>query len=189
MRKVISLGLSGLMFALVSGQVFAGNIEDCDFLKDKNHPDYQPGLYGLCVAWHNADDNAADKLADKFFERAGFVVPGSEDPNTEPSFDCPCWSDVEFSAVCALGEPTNVSVNMQTGMTFAVTFVNFATFNSSNFGTLAPACSHVEQNILPPGETFINNTITNLTPDEALDCQAELDVIAMIHLNDECPEE
>jgi hypothetical protein len=188
MRKVISLGLSGLLFALISGQVFAGNIEECDFLKDKKHPDYQPGLYGLCVAWHNADDNAADLLADKFFERAGFVVPGSEDPNTEPSFDCPCWSDVEFSAVCALGEATSVVVSPQSGLVTAVTFVDFATFDANNFGTAAPACSHVEQNLVT-GEVYINNTITNLTPDEALDCQAELDVIAMIHLNNECPEE
>jgi len=35
---------------------------------------------------------------------------------------------------------------------------------------------------------YIENIIEDLSTGEALDCQAELDIIAEIHLNNECPE-
>lgn len=188
MRKLISLGLMVLLFSMFPVSAFAGNAEDCDYLKDKNHPDYAPGLYGLCVAWHNADEKAAEALADKFFNRAGFPVPGSEEPNTEPQFDCPCWDEVEFSAVCSLGEPSTVVFDASSGVVTAVTFIDFATFTAEIFGTEEANCGHVVQDLFSPGDPLLEDVQGNLSFDEALDCQAELDIIAEIHLNNECPE-
>ena len=187
MRKMISLSLMAFLFSLSSISAFAGNAEDCDYLKNKNDPDYAPGLYGLCVAWHNADEQAADKLADKFFNRAGFPVPGSEEPNSEPQFDCPCWDEVEFSAVCALGQPSVVIFDTS-GVVTAATFIDIATFTAELFGTEEANCGHVVQDLTSQGEPLIEDIQGNLSFDEALDCRAELDIIAEIHLSDECPE-
>jgi hypothetical protein len=188
MRKLISLSLMVLLFSLFSVPAFAGNAEDCNYLKDKKHPDYAPGLYGLCVAWHNADEKAADALADKFFNRAGFPVPGSEEPNSESQFDCPCWDEVEFSAVCELGQPSSLVLDMESGVVTAVTFIDFATFTAELFGTEEANCGHVIQDLMSQGDPLFEDIQNNLSPDEALDCQAELDIIAEIHLNNECPE-
>lgn len=109
MRTIVHLGLFALLFGLFSISAIAGNADDCNYLKDKNfnsqYPDYeyQPGLYGLCVAWHNADVQAKVDLGLKFEARAGFAVPGSSPPVvddpivTEPTqtvLECPCWAGV-----------------------------------------------------------------------------------------------
>ena len=63
----------------------------------------------------------------------------------------------------------------------------FASFDAELFGTDSPSCGHVVQDLLT-GEYLLENLNNDLTLDQALDCQAELDIIAEIHLNDECPE-
>ncbi len=103
MRKIISLGLFALMLSIFSGQIFAGNAEICDPLKlDPN----TKKLYGLCVAYQNANENAKIAFADAFFERAGFDVPGS-------GFSCPCWYTFGFDDVnyAVLADDTEVELN------------------------------------------------------------------------------
>lgn len=179
MRKVISLGLLALMFSLLSGQVFAGNIEECNYLKDKNHPDYAPGLYGLCVAWHNADENAADALADKFFDRAGFAVPGSEvvpDPNNEPDFYCPCWTEISFSDICSLGNTTLAFIAGSMGV---VTYINEGQGIDEFFSTDSSNCNYRGQ--FNVGDV----TLLNLG-DSGLDCRAEIETIASLFISGGC---
>ena len=57
MNKVISLGLFALMLSTFSGQLFAGDATLCDPLKQGQNK----SLYGLCVAWHHADEDAKKK--------------------------------------------------------------------------------------------------------------------------------
>jgi len=182
------------MFSLFSSQIFAGNADECNFLKDKDDPAYTPGLYGLCIAWHNADEDDAEALADKFFERAGFVVPGYpvvpdiNDDEQDLTFDCPCWDGVELLSVCALGQ-ARVTVDAQTGEIIGATFLNLVSFTAEGFGTGEGHCAHVIQDLITNNYLYENyNNDQPLTADEALDCQAELDIIAEIHLNEECPD-
>jgi len=106
MRKFFALGLLALLLGLFSISAFAGNAAECDYLKDKEdnpeHPDYeyQPGLYGLCIAWHNADEEARVALGEKFLERAGFEVPGSES-----GLQCPCWKGVVLEDIEGQASP------------------------------------------------------------------------------------
>jgi hypothetical protein len=109
MRKIISLGLFALMLSIFSGQVLAGNADAsaCKNLKDRNLDDYVPALYGLCVAWHNADENARDQILANFMKKAGTSLddpgmPGWVDPNKrdEPEvMTCPCWAGVVLEDV------------------------------------------------------------------------------------------
>jgi len=186
MRKSIVLGLLALAFGVFGSSAVAGNIEDCEFLKDKNHPDYAPSLYGLCVAWHNADEDDKDALADKFFDRAGFEVPGSEPPGSEippeePDFSCPCWSEVTFEDICALGAPSIVLPGVQVSFNDGITFEGFL----SPTGTMA--CRHTVEE--PVGYNVLDILITTLTAEEALDCQAERDIISVLYLDPLCTDQ
>jgi hypothetical protein len=96
MSKLVSLGLLALSVGFLSNTAFAGNdgVAACDYLKDKDSSYYMPSLYGLCVAWHNADEDARGDLADKFEQRAGYLPPGppAPPPTTPVLLDtCPCW--------------------------------------------------------------------------------------------------
>jgi hypothetical protein len=99
MRNVVSLGLLALSMGFIANPALAGNVEDCEPLKQSG----QKSLYGLCVAWHNADEDAKDAIAEKFYERTGYSyrVPGSETREPDPEPDpvvCPCTDGVDTSA-------------------------------------------------------------------------------------------
>jgi len=89
MRKIISLGLFALMLSMFSSSAFAGNVEDCEFLKDGN---YSKGLYGLCIAyWNTTNAKAQEKILANYDKKAGPddpVMPGTEDEVVP----CTCWS-------------------------------------------------------------------------------------------------
>lgn len=114
MRKLFSLGLFALILSISSNTAFAGSVGDCGFLKDKSLQDYVPGLYGICVAWHNAsangDDNALAALEEKWSKKGGEgPIPGSEN-DTGPDagqqwFECPCIAQLDRDYVCNLGTP------------------------------------------------------------------------------------
>jgi hypothetical protein len=179
MRESIILGLLALAFGIFGSTAFAGNVEDCEFLKDKSHPDYAPGLYGLCVAWHNADEDAKDELADMFFDRAGFEVPGSDEPEDPPDFLCPCWDELTFEDVCALGAPLTVTPGVQVQFNDGITFEGFLSPNGST------ACRHTVQD-LSDGSFLLDELILGLDAEAALDCQAERDIISVLYLDPAC---
>lgn len=92
MRKIITSSVLILLFSLFSGSVFAGKIEACENIK--HDPAYK-GLYGLCNAYWNANENAQDKILAKFEKKAGPDgpgMPGLVDPEPEPVV-CPCWAE------------------------------------------------------------------------------------------------
>lgn len=95
MRKIITSSVLILLFSLFSGSVFAGKIEACENIK--HDPAYK-GLYGLCNAYWNANENAQDKILAKFEKKAGPDgpgMPGLDDTVPEP-VACPCWVDGEL---------------------------------------------------------------------------------------------
>ena len=91
MRKTISLGLFALMLSIFSSQVFAGKIAVCEDIKD--NPDYK-GLYGLCNAyWNEDDEDARAQIYANFVKKAGPEGQPMPEPDAKKPEDvtCPCW--------------------------------------------------------------------------------------------------
>ena len=117
MRKLISLGLLAIFLSFVASPVFAGDVDECEKqLKGIS----SPGLYGLCVAYHNAgSSNAMDRILENYNKKKG---PGDPDmPGTGESVPCPCWTvDQIATAICkadpfvysSTGDP-NIAVYLQ----------------------------------------------------------------------------
>ena len=181
MRKIISLGLFALMFSMFSSQVFAGSVDACEPLKkDKS----KSGLYGLCVAWHNADDKAKDKIADNYFKKSrGFTVPGAD------VFDCVCWNDFSYAEVCDIANsPTAIAVSGKN----AITILDYPEGVATGFGADEYSCAlfvfdmNLGQEVEPslaldfPTEPGIEG--------EAVDCMSEVLVISTFRNNEVlCP--
>lgn len=170
------MGLFALMISIFSSQLLAAKTAECDGVTKKN------GLYGLCVAWHSADDKAKDKIAAKFFDRARYPVPGSEDPEPEPDpeptpdFFCPCWTDVSMADVCSLGNPSSA---LLMGFINVVTWVDDLNgvdefFSADEFGCIYD------------GQFAAQQVLDNLTDDEKLDCLAEIESIAAMYNGGSC---
>ncbi len=168
MRKFVTSGLLVLSFSLLANPVFAGNEGLCESLRDNQIR----ALYGLCVAWHNADDDTKGFIAQKFRERFGEEVPGSEatlpdDPATGQDFYCPCWEEVSITDVCALGAP--IAVNVGEGFGLAA-FRDLINFRLEGFGTNAgeTACAHSIQDMSDASHILLVSQ-TSLTFEEILD--------------------
>lgn len=185
MRKMIALGLLALCLVGFSSATFAGGVEDCVDLKQSG----LKSLYGLCVAWHNADDDAKDFIAQKFRERFGEEVPGSEatlpdDPETGQDFYCPCWEEVSITDVCALGAPITANVGEGFGL---AAFRDLINFRLEGFGTNAgeAACAHSIQDMSDASYILLVSQ-TGLTFEEILDCQSEVEAIATMYISGNC---
>jgi len=192
MRKMAYLGLLALFLSFLSSGVLASNAAECDVLKDPGHDLYAPTMYGLCVAWHNANENARVAIGDKFYDRAGFAVPGSPidepavpDQPEEPDFVCLCWDQLQFEDICALGEPQEMVLSP--GQYGFVTFYDGnvdAGFNGYHFDTFK-SCAHYFISESNP-ELNDGTEILDLGPEESADCQAELETIATLYLDPIC---
>jgi hypothetical protein len=181
MCKLVALGLLALSMGFFANPAFAGNVEDCESLKQSG----EKSLYGLCVAWHNADPEAKDGLAEKFFDRAGYPVPGSEDPEPPPAdFTCLCWDDVTFASICALGAPESVLSFPEITIVTFDGLIEFTTdtYASDSFG---PGCAHT---ILDDGtgEQYIYDVMGGLTEEQALDCMSEVLEISTLYNSGGC---
>lgn len=162
------------MISIFSNQLLAAKTAECDGVTKKK------GLYGLCVAWHNANDKAKGKIAAKFFGLAGFALPGSEDPVKEPEptpdYFCPCWTDVSMADVCSLGSPTAAVL---------MGFINVVTWQDELTG-VDEFFSADEMGCIYEGQFAAQQVLDNLTDDEKLDCLAEIGSIAAIHNGGSC---
>jgi len=89
MRKLISMSMVALLLSVMASTAVAGNAEECEFLKDG---DYSKGLYGLCIAWHNAgNDNARASIERAFEKKATGPNDPTEVPGSGPDLTtCPC---------------------------------------------------------------------------------------------------
>ena len=187
MRKMICLGLLALFLSFLSSGVLASNAADCDVLKDPEHALYAPTMYGLCVAWHNANENARVAIGEKFLARAKFPVPGSPpiEESEEPDFVCLCWDQLKFEDICALGEPQEVVLSP--GLYGIVAFFDVDIdegFNGYHFDSFK-SCTHYYPSESHP-ELYDGTEILDLGPEESADCQAELETIATLYLDPIC---
>lgn len=86
MRKIFTFSFLTVVFVLLSGPVLAGKVEVCEAIK--HDPEYK-GLYGLCNAYWNADEEGREDILRNFEKKAG---PGGPTmPGLEPEAACPCW--------------------------------------------------------------------------------------------------
>ena len=95
MRKFLVSSVLVLVTGAFAGNVFAGKIEACEAIK--SNPVYK-GLYGLCNAYWNADENARPGILENFYRKAGPKgpdMPGLNDPVPQPVV-CPCWPEGEI---------------------------------------------------------------------------------------------
>jgi len=179
MHKFTTPGLLTLSLFFLSSSAMAGNAGDCAELKDPEHNHYNPTLFGLCVAWHNADENGRDVIAQKWDKRADFPLPGSEITgarSAEQDFYCPCWADVTFDDICAWGEP--ISLGVEEGQYGYVAFSNGVIFEGLMSNTGDSSCSHIIQQY-GTGFLEVYVPLNDLSDDESLDCQAELEAIVL----------
>ena len=163
MRKIVTLGLLALLFGFLSNVGLASNSDACDVLKDPEHVNYAPTMYGLCVAWHNANEDNKDKLFDKFQERAGFPVPGSA--------GCPCWGATELQTTCSLdyhGGTYNIAGN------FGVAQFTDALVTFNQIPSLG--CTYVDN--YDNGDGITDTKFSPTTPSEAVICLA--DIVALV---------
>lgn len=173
MRTLVSMGLLALSFGFFANTSLAGSVADCEPLKQGG----DKSLYGLCVAWHSADEDARTRLADKFFDRAGYPVPGSVDPERQPEpadFECPCWSDLSYKFICELGEPAYVVLYDDPAGGFGdVDFNGVVALTIENFygDAYLKGCAHV----IREGTNVLEATVRGGLGDEAaMTCHSEV---------------
>jgi hypothetical protein len=136
MRKIISLGLFALMLSIFSGQALAGDKTACEDLKDRNLKDYAPNLYGPCVAWHNADENAKDRFADNYRRKSG----GDDVPGSASGMACPCWAGVVLEDVGKYTPAESCYLNTTNGD--FMFFSDAQDFNVQSYATDGINCIH-----------------------------------------------
>ncbi len=86
MRKLISSGVLAVLLSMLANTVFAGNVEECEALKDGA----SPGLYGLCIAYHNAGSaRAQERILNNYNKKAG---PGDPPMPGTGGVPCPCFT-------------------------------------------------------------------------------------------------
>lgn len=103
MRKIITYSVFFMLFSMFSGPVLAGKVEVCEEIKDD--PVYK-GLYGLCNAYWNAEEEDREDILRNFNKKAGPegpTMPGIDDPVLDPvgapepqTLACPCWPNAEI---------------------------------------------------------------------------------------------
>lgn len=175
MRKIISLGLLVLSMGFFSSSCFAVNVEDCDVLKADG---VTKGLYGLCIAWHNAgSEDARRRIGDMYDEKrdesAGDPpLPGSGTP------ECPCWDTALLAAASATDSPLYCeNGNMNEG-DWAVAYDDFVNY-FFDFSLTGTSCSRQ----VDAAEMSVNS----LLPAQVEICRAGLDVLIADDFSGTCP--
>lgn len=170
MRKIFTLFIVFMLFSMFSGAVFAGQIDVCEDIK--NDPAYK-GLYGLCNAYWNADsDEARESILKAFKKKAdplGVTMPGLV------SMACPCWTGLTDEQVCAMGDADYTDFGEGVG---GILYLEVAGSGMAN--ALAAFGNYCAHTLYQDGELPLyledNRELSN---SEAIDCVAELEVMAM----------
>lgn len=183
MRKIVLLGFLTVTLIVLTGSALAGNAGDCDSLTDPESSQYAPNLYGLCVAWHNADEDSKDKIAENFRKKSGGkAVPGSSD------FSCSCWQNLSYGEVgLALvdGELTELPVlfcdvsELNSNDRLFLGGSGFTQGFSAGFSNGTFGCAYLFA--APEG---ISRSIMALTEGEARVCRDELQGISSFYQED-----
>lgn len=191
MRKLITSFVLILLFSLFSGAVFAGDKGVCDENKKALQ---KAGVYGLCVAYQNADDADKPAIAAKFRERFGDDVPGfipvsfpDPDPKPGQDFYCPCFARVSFADICSYGVPSAEFATIGGAIQGGFVFFSLANGESVLFDTIEANCSygHFDVDFLPIDEEYRSaEQGTPLMDDEPFACRADLEAIGTITADD-----
>jgi len=188
MRSFICLFAVGLISAATAAPVFAGDKTDCDFLKDKESPYYQEfkGLFGLCVAYQNSDEDGREDIIRLWDKRVAEIDIPVDDlpemPNREGdsvTLSCDCWDGLSSAEICAMGvaEPY-----VNPGYGGAVYFNDFdsepqtaalfVSYDYSDYGT----CKYTYYVQGSDPVTLGENQV--LTPEQAIQCVTEIEAMA-----------
>jgi hypothetical protein len=179
MRKLISLGLLALSLSFLSNAAFAGEVAECEKIKDG----YTPGLYGLCIAYANAgNDNARRRISDNYVARAQasdltldeiFTPVGAGDP-----LECPCWTPLSLGDMTAslflIG--CNDLADVVEALFFDESIGDFAEFNAgySIYAQTVPDDSECVTKIGGSQETYTT------TPEQDALCRSDLRTLCEI---------
>jgi len=194
MRKIISLGLFALILSIFSSQVFAGKVPYCE--KEKDGLKSQ-GLYGLCNAYWNADnENVRNQILANFVKKAGTSLKEPGMPGLEPvvpdlpdqEVTCPCWDfDTLVQVVACSGLPLvfdNVDPNSDDEEGFDMAW--FGQSQITAFAGYTPIFDDAQHECfinVPAGENKVLYKDTNADEDAA--CRIDvLDLIAPYILPD-----
>lgn len=163
MRKIFTFSFLTAVFVLLSGPALAGKVEVCEAIK--HDPEYK-GLYGLCNAYWNADEEGREAILRNFEKKAG--PDGPSMPGLEPEAACPCWLGGENLYPVELGYlPTDAEAS------------DSLTIARYEFGT-------VQYVIQPNFCAYINNTggdyqaLVALDTDDEEDAACVEDMVEMI---------
>lgn len=185
MRKFITSFVLILVFSLLSGSVFAGDKGVCDENEYGGKKALQKaGVYGLCVAYQNADDADKPGIAEKFKARFGDDVPGL-DPVLD--FSCPCFDRVSFADVCTYGAPIYMPTVIDGVLQGGLVFFSLENGESVFFDTFDANCSyaHVDAEFNAIDEEYRSVEQGNpLVDDEPFACRADLEAIGTITADD-----
>jgi hypothetical protein len=166
MRKLISVGLFAFMISMYTGQVFASHADVCDQLKGQGK-----GLFGLCVAWHNADEKDKGKIEDKFNDRADFTLASIVDPG------CPCWA-ISPEEAGSDGSPFVCVIDNTENFDYIdlASFADFSTGFFRGFNVDTGTCYYSEFN---NGNRSLDSVdLYDLTIDEETACRVQIREIA-----------
>jgi len=202
MRKFTLILISAVVLSIMAVPAFAVDTSECDQFK-KGEDNYQPGLYGLCVAYQNADEDGKEDIFDNWNKKVGDdglpKLPGYPYPPDDAElacpedqdFCCPCWSDLQLVDICPMGVPT--TVNLAENAT--VEFFNFDTMYIDTFylveETEPASCTYVNQEIYfdATGLVFYPSEfvdIPDLNSVESAYCRAEIEAIAAMYMSALC---
>lgn len=142
MRKFYTFALLIVLFGLFSGPALAGKIEECEAIK--HDPAYK-GLYGLCNAYWNADEEDREDILRNFEKKAGPGGPGMPGLPTEPvpttdELVCPCWPEGQID-IGAVPDP----MGCQVAATFAFASYDGGAVQYNIDSTVGNACFYMSQ--------------------------------------------
>jgi len=187
MHRIIVMGIFTLAASLFSTSLIAGKIEVCEEIK--HDPEYK-GLYGLCNAYWNADEEDREDILRNFERKAGPDGPGMPGVEDNGFFDCPCWDDVSYQNVCDLGEPGS---NLEGNWIYSDFFIDpgvpevsqrIFSFNSFNSLDSTPnVCLYFIQDSIGQNSQTVNyyKRIENLESETQQLCRSEVTVMATLY--------
>ena len=130
MQKFIVPSIVVVMLVLSANPVFANGKSEDDPCADLKNNRYYKGLYGLCVAYQNADESGRQDIIKLWDKRVAELPPAIEPPlmpnRTDElvNFECECWGKFDSEQICNLGNQEVYSTS--TWFTTLSTFDVFA---------------------------------------------------------------
>jgi hypothetical protein len=168
--------LFALLFTLMGNAVMAGTPDGqtpanegvCDVLKGGT-----PGLYGLCVAYCEAQDlDSIDKNppSTRILDNYNRKKQDGDPPMPCMQVPCPCWTDEELAAITADG--LVASCLRQTDKIQLIDNAPKTHFAEADQNTGGERCRYIDLNVSPP---IIRSNDLSETPADAQACYSALD--------------